>query len=114
RAMIEDVREQGRAGRVSWVGIAKVERAGLSMLFGEDLRRYVWALRAEFREALNAMPSGHELARRMTTRIRRAQMPPTKKGSRRTCSHCKTSCTSCARRSAPRCGRETGSRFPRC
>ncbi len=63
RAMIEDVREQGRAGRVSWVEIAKVERAVLSMLSGEDLRRYAWALRAEFREALNAMPSGHELGK---------------------------------------------------
>jgi hypothetical protein len=55
--LIEAIRLQTEHRLPSWSDIDAVERGLLTMMSGEDLRRFGWTLRAEFQRATNAVPA---------------------------------------------------------
>jgi len=59
--LIEAIRAQTEQRHPSWSDIAAVESALLTMLSGEDLRRFGWTLRAEFQRATNAVAADQVL-----------------------------------------------------
>ncbi len=59
--LIEAIRLQTAKRQPSWSDVDAVDRALLTMLSGEDLRRLGWALRAEFQRATGAVPGDEVL-----------------------------------------------------
>src|SRR5215471_11367171 len=60
--MIESVRKNAAQKDPSWDELYAVERALLTMLSGEELRRRAWALREEFQRVTSAVPADQALA----------------------------------------------------
>jgi hypothetical protein len=60
-AMIESVRNQAHKRLPCWSDLAAVERALLSLLPADDLKRSGWTLREEFRKATSTVPGDQSL-----------------------------------------------------
>ena len=60
-ATIDHIRHKTRSRQPTCTEIAEVEHALLSMLPGEDLKRYAWVLRTEFQRAVEAIPADQVL-----------------------------------------------------
>jgi hypothetical protein len=63
KELIESVRRRAENHVPSWSEIDAVEIALLSMLSGEDLRRWGWTLRAQFERATSIVPADSGLQR---------------------------------------------------
>lgn len=61
--LIESVRQRAETHIPSWSEIDAVESALLSMTSGDDLRRWGWALRAQFERATSIVPADAGLQR---------------------------------------------------
>jgi hypothetical protein len=67
RELIEAVRSQTQKRCPSWSDIDAVERALLTLRSGEEMRRFGWALRAEFRRATGVVPADQLLLKAYET-----------------------------------------------
>jgi hypothetical protein len=59
--LLEDLRKCGEVREPSWEQVEKGERALLTMLQGDQLRRHAWMLRDEFEQSVGKVPSDEAL-----------------------------------------------------
>jgi hypothetical protein len=62
-ALVEEIIKRSRERDPSWNDVEGMERALLSLLSGDDLKRFGWKLRAEFHRAIKAVPADEMLAK---------------------------------------------------
>jgi hypothetical protein len=62
-ALVEDIIKRSRERDPSWSDVQGMERGLLTLLSGDDLKRFGWKLRAEFQRAIKAVPADEILAK---------------------------------------------------
>jgi hypothetical protein len=62
-AVIEDIIKGSQEREPSWSDVERMERALLTLLTGDDLKRFGWKLRAEFQRAIKVVPADEILAK---------------------------------------------------
>jgi hypothetical protein len=62
-ALVENIIKRSQQRNPSWSDIQAMERALLTLLSGDDLKRFGWKLRADFQRAIKAVPADEILAK---------------------------------------------------